>query len=202
MESVEQIRQDRIIRNLDRAVFFVFAFCYLLFLQVDLEWQVHNILTDKAIPFHPFLLALMFSFLVTVIEIPFSKLLGFRGGWRACNYVPSAILLGAATSHNDRYFVGYSWITWTVILVSAVILLLFLRFLMELNRNPKISLLKSLSINLGLLSLFLLIPPLLGNTGRITHEELRAERIRDKNNPTDMPGEDASLTEDSIFTTD
>lgn len=180
MERLEQKKHDRVVRIADRVIFFVFAFCYLFFFQVDLEWHVHNIMTGMAIPFHPFFLALLFSFLVTIIEVPFAKLLKFEGGWTACNFIPSAVLLGAATSHNESFFVGYSWIVWTIILVVTVVLLLFFRFLMELNRSPRMSLLHKMAINLGLMSLFLLVPPLLGNTDRKMHEELRAERMSEK----------------------
>ena len=166
------------VRRLDRIIFLLFTFCYLFFFQTDLERHVHIIITNNIIAFHPLWIALLFTAIDVFIAIPVSALLKFKGAWEPCNYLPSILLLCAATSYNDEYFVGHSLLFWIVIIIVSALFLLFcgfvsnLRCINDINDRNHV-----LSINLFLVMLLMMLPPLIGNTDRISHYEMRMERM-------------------------
>lgn len=166
------------VRRLDRIIFLLFTFCYLYFFQTDLERHVHIIITDNSIAFHPLWIALLFTVIDVSVAIPVSALLKFRGAWEPCNYLPSILLLSAATSYNDDYFVGHSLIFWIVVIVVSAVFLLICGFLSNLRRvNDANDWNHVLSINLFLVILFFLLPPIIGNTDRVSHYVMRMERM-------------------------
>lgn len=176
-EYGENARALRSVRLLDRLLFSVYVFSYLMFFQTDLMWYVHNKITDGAISFYPFWLSLLFSSLIILSGIAFTAILRFKGAWEACNYLPSMLLLAAATSYTEQVFVGHSIGTWMVIVILAAVTLLLCRFLSELVLTAKNDNYKCPAVNLLLVCMVMLIPPSLGNSDELMHRELRAQRL-------------------------
>lgn len=160
-----------------RILFLAYSFAYLAFYQTDLERYVHGIITGGVIPFHPYLLALIFSVVLVVIEIPFSYILKFKGAWEPCNYVPSVFLLCLSSSYTEERFLGHSWQIWVAISVAFVILILLLKLFSELNWTNKLQAAHALRTNLVISVILFLLPPLLGNSDERYHRELRAEYL-------------------------
>ncbi len=176
-EYGENARALRSVRLLDRLLFSVYVFSYLMFFQTDLMWYVHNKITDGAISFYPFWLSLLFSSLIILSGIAFTAILRFKGAWEACNYLPSMLLLAAATSYTEQVFVGHSIGTWMVIVILAAVTLLLCRFLSELVLTAKNDYYKFPAVNLLLVCMVMLIPPSIGNSDELMHRELRAQRL-------------------------
>lgn len=171
-------RSDRelqtVAAKLDRVLFFAFAFCWLFFFQRNLEHDVHQMLTEAAIVYHPFILSLIFSLLVTAIELPFAKLLGFKGMWNAVNYIPSALILGACTAHTEEFFFGHSLLFWIIATVISAAVIAFFKFLSELlARNDRGSTLQTAAVNLLLISGICMLSALLANTDETQKRESR-----------------------------
>lgn len=155
---------DRHLRILDRVLVSIYTYCYLAFFQVDLERHVHNIITDDAIPFHPYILALICTTLVVALEIPAARVLKFNAGWIPCNYLPSMLLLGLCTSYNETHFFGHSLFVWILILLLSALALVVCRRRAEMKYTRKYLRYRKLMVNLFLMVLLLLVPMLIGNT--------------------------------------
>lgn len=154
----------RHLRILDRVLVSIYAYCYLAFFQVGLERHVHHIITDDAIPFHPYILALIFTTVIVALEIPVARILKFDAAWEPCNYLPSMLLLGLCTSYNETHFFGHSLLVWILILLLSALALLICRRKAEMMRTRKYLRYRKLMVNLFLMVLLLLVPMLIGNT--------------------------------------
>lgn len=167
----------------DRILFAVYVLCYLLFFQSDLERHVHNLINDGNVVFRPFLLSVFFTCVLVAVELLLSRLKLFENVWNVCDFIPSALLLGAATSYNETHFVGYSFFTWCIIIVVSVSAMAFVRRVSVgwTNRSN----IQTVRLNLFLMLVVMLIPVCIGNTDAAFHRTLRSETLnlmlRDKN---------------------
>lgn len=166
-------RTGESMKTVCRIIFLVFSLFWLVFFQTDLEAYVHSILTGNIIEFHPVLLGVIFALIVTFLEIPVSRLLGFSGAWEACNYIPSAMLLGICTGYTDEYLTGHSPLAWVFIVLGGVVATIILKMLSELTRVGRNNHLQTVSLNLFLMFLVMLVTPLLANTDENMHREMR-----------------------------
>lgn len=168
---------DHTVKVFNRILFFLYSFAYLAFYQTDLERYVHVIITDGAIPFRQYLLAFIFSLIVVLVEIPFSLILRFKGGWDACNYIPTVFLLSISTSHSRQYFLGHQAWVWIVIFAIFVLFVLLMKLISELNWRDRENIVSASLKDIVILVILMLLPPLLGNSDERFHRELRAERL-------------------------
>lgn len=169
---------DKLFRQLktsDRILFAAYVLCYLLFFQNDLERHVHDLINDGSIAFRPFLLSVFFTCILVASELLLSRIKLFRNVWSVCDFIPSALLLGAATSYNETYFVGYSLQTWCIIIVVSVLAMVIARLISVGWRNR--SNLRAVCLNLFLMLVVMLIPVCIGNTDAAFHRTLRSETL-------------------------
>lgn len=170
MNKKRDIR-DRNCKVIDRILFFIYAFCYLAFFQKDQIWFVHQLINDGNLEFRPYILAIFFTLAVCLVEFLFSRLHLFSGAWETCDFLPSALLLGAATSYNDSFFVGYSTGSWMMIIGISVALLLICRFLSARILISSTDNAGYFSISSLILLIVLLVPVFVGNTDNTAHSE-------------------------------
>lgn len=195
---------DRLARRLilaDRILFALYALCYLLFFQNDLEYHVHNIINDGNVPFHPVLLAVFFTCVLVSVELLLSRLNLFKNVWAVCNLIPSALLLGAATSYNEIHFVGHSLMAWIIIIAVSLLAMAFLREVSVRETKITDTPVRAVRLNLLLLLLMLLIPVCIGNTDAEYHRSISMETIENLSPDADADGfgQTDSITADKVW---
>jgi|GEM_PF-2426248 len=177
MHGFRYTREEKRIAVMNRTLFFVFSFIYLLLYQTDIERMAQPVFASGVdIAFHPLLLSLIFSSVVTAVEYPVSRLLGFKGAWDACNYLPSALLLGANTAYNTRHIMGMSWLAWLLVIFVAMVFLVVMKMISSVSRQYRDNRYKATAIDLGLMTLVLISTMLTGNSDERVHRELMAQR--------------------------
>ena len=99
------------VRWLCGILFMAFALSWLCLFQADLldelyqslmhRWGYDGIVGYGESNIHYYAIPVALALLITLLEIPVARLFRFRDGLYACNYLISALLLGAVTGFED-----------------------------------------------------------------------------------------------------
>lgn len=104
-------------------IFSLFAFVYLYFFQKDLLGMMYAKLPAADIlSYSPFFVSLLLTLIIILIGIQIRKILRFQNMWYACNYLPSAFLLGLCTSCTREHFFYLSEKSWYIVLLFFILI--------------------------------------------------------------------------------
>lgn len=174
---------DKCVRWMCGILFSLFAFCWLFFLQRDLLCVTYNRLLygteDSGLlnSHSHFVISFFLTALALLLVIPGRFLFRFKNGLYACNYVLSAIYLGAITGYAGGYFMEQSSAAWIVTIVFAVVLFLICRMVASVPRSDYNDRSRILAGNLLIMSLLFCMVGYLGNTDENLHRRLRMEHL-------------------------
>lgn len=192
-------RLYRLLKASDRILFLLYALCYLLFFQTDLERHVHHLINDGNLVFHPVLLSVFFTCVLVAAEMLVSSLKLFRNAWGVCNFLPSSLLLGAATSYNEEHFVGYPYYVWIIIIVVSLLVMLVLHSVSMTERNSVRTSIRSVRLNSFLMLMIMLIPVCIGNTDAAYHRTLHTETLNLMLKDKDVDGFERRIMNDRRY---
>ena len=175
---------DKCIRWICGALFAAFAFCWLCFFQGNYLYALVQGLfhhKDWAVSGWLHVVApIVLTVLTILIEMPVARLFRFKDGLYACNYLPSAFLLGVVTCFDGLYCTHElsvpSFSVWIVSVTFSVALFFICRIVSAVpksgyNVRPRI-----LAGNLLIMSLLFCLTAYLGNTDENLHRSLMINR--------------------------
>ena len=175
---------DKCIRWICGILFSAFAFCWLFFFQGNyinalLRGLFHHSLCDD-VSWPRIAAPILLTVIVILVERPVARLFRFKNETYACNYLPSAFLLGALTCFDGLYCVHELSVppvsVWIASVVFSVVLFMVCRIVTSVpksgyNARPRI-----LSGNLLIMSLLFCLTGYLGNTDENLHRFLMIKR--------------------------
>ena len=183
---------DKKVKWLCGILFIAFALSWLCLFQVDLLDQLYKSLMHKfgydgiegygEINFHYYAIPVALAVLITLLEIPVSRLFRFRNGLYACNYLLSALLLGTVTGFEDynccSILSGPDISVWISTAIFSVVLFIVCKIiqtvppLQSLHNGPRI-----FSGNLLIMTMLFCLVGFLGNTDENLHRALMINRF-------------------------
>lgn len=171
-------------------LFMAFALSWLCLFQADLldelyeslmhRWGYDGIVGYGESNIHYYAIPVALALLITLLEIPVARLFRFRDGLYACNYLPSALLLGAVTAFEDynccRILSGPDTKVWIAIVIFCVVLFIVCKIIQKVPRQSLLNGPRIVSGNLLIMTLLFCIVGILGNTDENLHRALMIHR--------------------------
>lgn len=171
-------------------LFMAFALSWLCLFQADLldelyeslmhRWGYDGIVGYGQSNIHYYAIPVALALLITLLEIPVARLFRFRDGLYACNYLPSALLLGAVTAFEDynccRILSGPDTKVWIAIVIFCVVLFIVCKIIQKVPRQSLLNGPRIVSGNLLIMTLLFCIVGILGNTDENLHRALMIHR--------------------------
>ena len=111
------------------------------------------------------------------LVIPGRNILRFKKGLYACNYLLSAVFLGAITGYDGDSFFGQGSTVWIVIAVFAVVMVSVCKMVASVPRSDYNDRPRTLTGNLMIMCLLFCMVGFLGNTDENLHRHLTMERL-------------------------
>lgn len=169
---------DRTTRLAWAVLFGVFAFSWIHFFQGELLCAMLRSVTGgkwNALFEHRILITLPLTLLVLLTAIPSHRLIGFKGGMYACNYLLPAILLGALTGYSSTAVFGQTLSQWITVLAISIALWTVCKIVASVPKSQYCKKQREACGNLFILSILFCITATLGNTDENLHRKLRIE---------------------------
>jgi len=171
-------------------LFMAFALSWLCLFQADLldelyqslmhRWGYDGIVGYGESNIHYYAIPVALALLITLLEIPVARLFRFRDGLYACNYLPSALLLGAVTAFEDynccRILSGPDTKVWIAIAIFCVVLFIVCKIIQKVPRQSVLNGPRIASGNLVIMTLLFCMVGFLGNTDENLHRALMINR--------------------------
>ena len=174
---------DKCVRWLCGILFSVFAFCWLYFFQQDLICAAYNKLfygieSANVLQHHNHMfISLLLVALSLSLVIPGRNILRFKKGLYACNYLLSAVFLGAITGYDGDSYFGQSSTVWIVTAVLAVVMVFICKMVASVPRSDYNDRPRTLTGNLLIMCLLFCMVGFLGNTDENLHRRLTMEHL-------------------------
>lgn len=171
--------EDRNIKLFCDVIFSLFAFIYLYFFQRDLLGMMYAVLpAADFLPFSPLVISLILTGILLFVAVQIRKLLSFQNMWYACNYLPSAFLLGLCTSCDKEHFFNLTEKSWYIVLLLFIAIMGVLKVLSMIPQGRNNIMKWPYSILLLLLTCCVTI--FVGNSDENLHRELRVATLLNK----------------------
>ena len=183
---MEKKSSDKLGRWVCVILFSAFSFCWLYFLQHDLiRAEFSSLISGNENISELFLhsriaLPLSLTLVALLLVFPGRLILRFKKGLYACNYIFSAVFLGAVTGYDGDSILGQSNNEWVVTIAFLVILFLVCKIVSSVPKSEYNYRLRALAGNLFIMSLLFCMVAYLGNTDENLHRGLRMERLFDE----------------------
>lgn len=167
-------------------LFSAFSFVYLYVFQRDVLEALHFSLAHGKTLYAPLATALVLTFVFILLRWGVNSLMGLKGEVRAWSYFPSCLILGALTDvgrtvYVHDYHTNWGWLLPLLLLVYFVVTF-WLRRLFRKKLNIEVSPVALMNSNLLILFVLCMMTVLIGNSSRVLHHELQAERyLRERN---------------------
>ena len=174
---------DTCVKWLCAILFATFAFCWLYFFQQDLVCaSIRELLADNkdlslSLSGHHFLISVLLTAVSLLLAKPGVVLFRFRKGLYACNYLFSALFLGAITGYDGNPLSGRSNAVWIVSLVLVVVLFVICKMVSTLPKSDYNDRTRTLAGNLLIMSSLFSLTAFMGNTDENLHRSLRMEHL-------------------------
>ena len=123
------------------------------------------------------IISLLLAALSLSLVIPGRNILRFKKGLYACNYLLSAVFLGAITGYDGDSFFGQSSTVWIVTAVLAVVMVFICKMVASVPRSDYNDRPRTLTGNLLIMCLLFCMVGFLGNTDENLHRRLTMERL-------------------------
>lgn len=182
------IRRDRnmTVVVVSRILFMLFAFAYLYFFQGELLGAAHAYLSQgRTADYNCLISCLVITFLSLLLEYGVEKTIGFKGYVYACNYIPSAFLLGFMTRFDGNALLGNRVAPVVLFACFSVLVMVCCKAIqtgiMTEKREPS----ASVASNLFIITLAIASIPVLGNCDENWHRALRMEHYLAMGRPED-----------------
>ena len=111
------------------------------------------------------------------LVIPGRNILRFKKGLYACNYLLSAVFLGAITGYDGDSYFGQSSTVWIVTAVLAVVMVFICKMVASVPRSDYNDRPRTLTGNLLIMCLLFCMVGFLGNTDENLHRRLTMEHL-------------------------
>lgn len=170
---------DRITPIVCAVLFGVFAFCWIHFFQGQLLCAMIHSVTGgdlDSFPAQKILITLPLTLLVLLTAIPSHRLLGFKGGLYACNYLLPSIVLGAITGFNGSRVFGQTLSQWITVIVIAALMVITCKILAPVPRVSYYRKQREACGNLFIITVLFCLTAVLGNTDENLHRELKIQQ--------------------------
>lgn len=194
-------KKNVLVVNVCRILFTIFAFAYIYFFQGELLGAAHEFLSQgRTAGYNCLITSIVFTSLALLLELGVEKYLNFGGFVYACNYIPSAFLLGFVTRFDGTSLLGDSIapVIWSLILSISVMFLckVIQTGIMTERRDNMIP----VASNLFIISCIMVSVPALGNTDENWHRALKIEHEINTGHPEKalMIGVDESESDRNI----
>lgn len=175
-------QEDTNLKMLCDILFSLFAFIYLYFFQRDLLGMMYGMLpAADLLPFSQLFVSLILTAIILFIGLQIRKLLRFKDMWYACNYLPSAFLLGLCTSCDKEHFINLTEGSWYIVLLLFVLVMGLLKVLSMIPQGRNNLMKWPYAILLLLLTFCVTL--FIGNTDENLHRELKVSGLLEKGEP-------------------
>lgn len=171
--------EDRNLKMMCDVIFSLFTFLYLYFFQRDLLGMMYAMLpAADLLSFSPLVVSLLLTLIIVFLGLQIGKILRFNDMWYACNYLPSAFLLGLCTSCDKEYFFNLTEKSWYIVLLLFLLVIGVLKVISMIpqGRNN----LMKWPYAILLLMLTCCVTLFIGNTDEYLHRELKIATLIEK----------------------
>lgn len=172
---MQNTSSDKVIRILCAVMFVTFAFCWTFFFQAGLLEAAYSGLVGRTglrIPYNRLAMSVVLVLVSMLFVLPSRRIHNFRNGLVACNYILSAIFLGALTGYHQPARV------WIFAALFAILLIVICRIVASVPKPDIVE--RSFSGAILIMTLLFCLIAILGNTDENTHRQLLIERYMEK----------------------
>lgn len=170
-------KYNKSIRLSIRSLFFIFSFVYILFFQKVLIETYLEVYASSATGFSRTLfIAILMSTILTFFSFLVEKMFKFSEGLYACNYLPSALILGICTSFSRINGKQFSIGTWILIAVVIILFMIICKVISVRKYGRRVELCSLYANNFLIMIFAISCTFLIGNTDETLHRRLSMEK--------------------------
>lgn len=171
-------------RNITRILlmllFLSFTVCYIHYMQCDFIALTQHILSGGHTQYNRTIGTFSIAIVASAIQVIISRTFTLPTAVYAVSYIPSALLLAAITDLIPN-FAPLKLAIYTSILIICASLYIYWNSAVQ-KKQRTVYVTNTLITNIAIITLTMLIAGIAGNTERLPHYELKAERYIAKNN--------------------
>lgn len=178
-QSTSIFSPRNVVRALLMLLFAAFTFCYINYMQCDLIAMTQHVLSDGQTHYNRVVGTVIIAAVAIALQVIMSNVFRLPDILYVLSYVPSALFLAAITDLAWSY-TTLKLFVYLLLLVAALVICVGVNKPMPRRRG--VSTISVLTVNIGLLTVMILLVGFSGNTNKVLHYEQKIGRYLNENN--------------------